>query len=205
MTTRSVTRAKAPCPSALRITSTPSAAHHIGTPRGVPSGEIGSPRYCRFLSRNVGCTFRKVYRGYRSRVEQDASDHASSAPRCARPAGILFYSGGRKSLRASQRLRADSSALASGAGLARSNQRGMRNSRRNRVLIPETRRFSAVALIALLIAVFPANVQMAQHPQLYRDIAAAPVLYARLPLQLVLIAWVWWTCLSPTSSRNGVS
>lgn len=73
------------------------------------------------------------------------------------------------------------------------------------VLIPQTRRLSAAALIALLVAVFPANVQMAQHPELYRDIAAAPVLYARLPLQLVLIAWVWWTCISPTSSRNGAS
>jgi uncharacterized membrane protein len=73
------------------------------------------------------------------------------------------------------------------------------------VLIPKTQRLTGVGLIALLVAVFPANVQMGQHPELYRDIAAAPVFYARLPLQLVLIAWVWWTCISPTSSRNGVS
>lgn len=60
------------------------------------------------------------------------------------------------------------------------------------VLFPNTRRVSGVGLVALLVAVFPANVQMAQHPQLYADIASAPLLYARLPLQLVLIAWVWW-------------
>jgi len=73
------------------------------------------------------------------------------------------------------------------------------------VLIPQARRLSGAGLIALLIAVFPANVHMAQRPELYKDVAAAPVLYARLPLQLVLIAWVWWTCISPRSSRNGVS
>jgi uncharacterized membrane protein len=66
------------------------------------------------------------------------------------------------------------------------------------VLLPKTRRLSGAGLIALLVAVFPANVQMAQHPGLYADIAAAPVLYVRLPLQLVIIAWVWWTCVLPT-------
>ena len=70
------------------------------------------------------------------------------------------------------------------------------------VLVRKTRRWSGVGLIALLIAVFPANVQMAQHPELYRDIAAAPALYARLPLQLVLIAWVWWTCLLTLPQRS---
>jgi len=66
------------------------------------------------------------------------------------------------------------------------------------VLLPKTRRLSGAGLIALLIAVFPANVQMAQHPGLYADVAAAPALYVRLPLQLVIIAWVWWTCILPT-------
>ncbi len=66
------------------------------------------------------------------------------------------------------------------------------------VLLPKTRRLSGAGLIALLVAVFPANVQMAQHPGLYADIAAAPALYLRLPLQLVIIAWVWWTCMPPT-------
>ena len=63
------------------------------------------------------------------------------------------------------------------------------------VLVPKTRRFAGAGLIALLIAVFPSNVQMAQHPELYADIAPATALYIRLPLQLVLIAWVWWICM----------
>ncbi|MGA7093078.1 MAG: DoxX family membrane protein [Candidatus Cybelea sp.] len=63
------------------------------------------------------------------------------------------------------------------------------------VLVPNARRFSGVGLIALLLAVFPANVHMAQHPELYADIASAAVFYIRLPLQFVLIAWVWWICI----------
>ena len=62
------------------------------------------------------------------------------------------------------------------------------------VLLPATRRFSGIGLIALLVAVFPANLQMALHPELYADITGAPALYIRLPLQLVLIAWVWRAC-----------
>lgn len=69
------------------------------------------------------------------------------------------------------------------------------------VLFRKTRRLSGLGLIALLVAVFPANVQMAEHPEQYADIATAPLLYARLPLQLVLIAYVWWTALR----RDGVA
>jgi uncharacterized membrane protein len=47
------------------------------------------------------------------------------------------------------------------------------------------------ALIALLVAVFPANVHMALHPELFPNITPM-LLWGRLPLQLVLIAWVWW-------------
>jgi uncharacterized membrane protein len=66
------------------------------------------------------------------------------------------------------------------------------------VLVPNARRFSGVGLIALLVAVFPANVEMAQHPEVYADIATPLAFYVRLPLQLVLIAWVWWVCILPT-------
>lgn len=64
------------------------------------------------------------------------------------------------------------------------------------VLIPNARRFAGAGLVALLVAVFPANVQMAQHPELYADMGTALEFYVRLPLQLVLIAWVWWTCIA---------
>jgi uncharacterized membrane protein len=62
-------------------------------------------------------------------------------------------------------------------------------------LVPATRRSAGIGLIALLVAVFPANLQMALHPSLYADVANAIAFYVRLPLQLVLLAWVWWTCL----------
>lgn len=56
------------------------------------------------------------------------------------------------------------------------------------------RRFERVAawgVIALIIAVTPANVQMAIHPELYPEYSLT-VLWARLPLQGVLIAWAFW-------------
>jgi uncharacterized membrane protein len=62
------------------------------------------------------------------------------------------------------------------------------------LLILRLRKLAGIGLIALLIAVFPANLQMAAHPELYADLGNAPLFYLRLPLQLVLIAWVWWAC-----------
>ena len=59
------------------------------------------------------------------------------------------------------------------------------------LLIPEsTRPVAAWLIIVLLIAVFPANIQMAvsfwqkQRPNLW-------IAFARLPLQFVLIWWAW--------------
>ncbi|WP_273835974.1 hypothetical protein [Halococcus sp. PRR34] len=80
------------------------------------------------------------------------------------------------------------------------------------VLLRRTRQRSAWGLIALLIAVFPANVHMATS-----DVAtdAAPdwaegitraAMWARLPLQGVLILWAWWyTRLMPESSEKDAS
>ena len=59
------------------------------------------------------------------------------------------------------------------------------------VLIPKFRRLGAWGLIALLIAVFPANIHMALNPQDYSNIPAV-LLWVRLPLQFVLIAWAYW-------------
>jgi uncharacterized membrane protein len=59
------------------------------------------------------------------------------------------------------------------------------------VLIPQTRRFAAWGLIALLIAVMPANVQMAlDHGTKWRSIPEW-MLWSRLPIQLPLIWWAW--------------
>ena len=59
------------------------------------------------------------------------------------------------------------------------------------LLIPATIVAAAWGLIALLIAVFPANVQMALHPQTFPEFSPRS-LWLRLPLQVVLIAWAFW-------------
>jgi len=55
-----------------------------------------------------------------------------------------------------------------------------------------TRRAAAWGLIALLLVVFPANLNMAINQLPLGDTPVAPwMLWARLPLQLVLIAWAY--------------
>jgi uncharacterized membrane protein len=58
---------------------------------------------------------------------------------------------------------------------------------------PRTRRWAGRWLVATLAAVFPANLNMARHPERYGASTPARrrVLIARLPLQLALMAWVW--------------
>lgn len=61
------------------------------------------------------------------------------------------------------------------------------------LILPTTRRLAAWGLIALLLAVFPANVNMAiNHLPLGDKVVPAWALWGRLPLQAVLIAWAWW-------------
>jgi uncharacterized membrane protein len=61
------------------------------------------------------------------------------------------------------------------------------------LLLPQTRRAAAWGLIALLIAVFPANVYMATHPIEAGAASVAPILrWGRLPLQLLLGWWLLW-------------
>ena len=58
------------------------------------------------------------------------------------------------------------------------------------LLVKRVRKFAALGLMVLLIAVFPANIYMytsGLFPQ-FPDW----VLLMRLPLQMVLIGWVWW-------------
>lgn len=57
------------------------------------------------------------------------------------------------------------------------------------VMIPQTRRISAWALIVLLLAIFPANINMAIHANEWSFSAA--VLYLRLPIQFLLIWWAY--------------
>ncbi|MEQ1646165.1 MAG: MauE/DoxX family redox-associated membrane protein, partial [Pyrinomonadaceae bacterium] len=59
------------------------------------------------------------------------------------------------------------------------------------LLIPQVSRYAAWGLIVLLIAVFPANLQMASHPELYPTIPPL-VIWLRLPLQGLLVADFCW-------------
>jgi uncharacterized membrane protein len=59
------------------------------------------------------------------------------------------------------------------------------------LLVPPLRRPASVGLLALLVAVFPANVQVARHGWPGVDLPRW-TLWARLPVQPVLMGVVWW-------------
>jgi len=58
------------------------------------------------------------------------------------------------------------------------------------LLEPRTRVVAAWGLVALLVAVTPANLNMAIHPEQWPRIPNW-ILWLRVPLQLPLIAWAW--------------
>jgi len=76
--------------------------------------------------------------------------------------------------------------------------------------IPQTQRFAAWSLIALFIAVFPANVYMALHPGL--EIVGKPAWlpqpsavagWIRLPFQFALLYWAWLYTKPPETAGAG--
>lgn len=60
------------------------------------------------------------------------------------------------------------------------------------VLLPQTRRLAGLGILALLVAVFPANLHMALNASDYDDISPPLGLWLRLPIQPLLMLWVWW-------------
>ncbi|MGZ0747420.1 DoxX family protein [Haloparvum sp. AD34] len=66
------------------------------------------------------------------------------------------------------------------------------------VMVPRTRRLAAWGLVALLIAVFPANVYMATSgvaitgSPAFVDDPSTTGRWARLPFQVVFVLWAWW-------------
>ncbi|WP_394847650.1 hypothetical protein LZC95_09325 [Pendulispora brunnea] len=62
------------------------------------------------------------------------------------------------------------------------------------LLLPVTQRLAAWGLIALYVAVFPANVNMAVNRISLDPKRPIPtyLLWQRLPFQLLFIAWAWW-------------
>ncbi len=59
------------------------------------------------------------------------------------------------------------------------------------LLVARVRRPASWGLVLLYVCVFPANVNMALHPELGQGIPAW-ALWARLPLQALFIAWALW-------------
>ena len=76
------------------------------------------------------------------------------------------------------------------------------------VLVPATRALAAWGLVALLLAVFPANINQAVYEVPLRHAPAwlpppTPLgLWLRLPVQFVLIAWALWYARDPRLDRR---
>lgn len=74
------------------------------------------------------------------------------------------------------------------------------------LMIPLLNVAAAWGLIALFIAVFPANIYMALHNIKLEGIPQNQLLYwARLPFQAVLIAWAWWYTKNPENQPEAKS
>ncbi len=65
------------------------------------------------------------------------------------------------------------------------------------VFVPRFQQLARAGLVALLIAIFPANLHMAMNPERYSQVPEW-LLWARLPLQAVMIAWVVWAVEAPS-------
>ena len=62
------------------------------------------------------------------------------------------------------------------------------------MLIPKLRRYAAWGLLALLVAVFPANLHLVLHDVQLTDAPNNAVLmWVRLPFQAVFMYMVWWS------------
>lgn len=71
------------------------------------------------------------------------------------------------------------------------------------LMIPLVSVAAAWGLIALFIAVFPANINQALHSIPIAGIPHHPILYwLRLPFQAVLIAWAWWYTRNPETQAG---
>ena len=73
------------------------------------------------------------------------------------------------------------------------------------LLVPRTRRHAAWATVALLVAIFPANVYMATHGIIVEGMPgggdpSALVRWGRLPLQGALILWAFWYTRPPAGA-----
>lgn len=65
------------------------------------------------------------------------------------------------------------------------------------ILVSQTQTFAAWGLLLLLVAVFPANINMAVESIQKSGLGSwySMILLLRLPLQFVIMYWVYWACL----------
>jgi uncharacterized membrane protein len=68
------------------------------------------------------------------------------------------------------------------------------------ILFPALRRMAGWGLVILLVAVFPANLNVALHGWKGENIAAW-ILWARLPFQPLIMALVYWACVARRAPR----
>ena len=71
------------------------------------------------------------------------------------------------------------------------------------LLVPRLRRSAGFGLIALLVAVFPANLFMAMHADRFPQFSPW-TLWARLPLQPLMVAWIWWCAIRRNMDRQAM-
>ncbi|MFT6247033.1 MAG: putative membrane protein [Cognaticolwellia sp.] len=72
------------------------------------------------------------------------------------------------------------------------------------ILIPQTRLLVGYGVIALIIAIYPANIHMALHPEKYTNISTL-LLYIRLPCQFLFVWFVWWAIAPERLKTNPIS
>lgn len=70
------------------------------------------------------------------------------------------------------------------------------------LLFQRLRQIAGFGLIALLFAVFPANLHMAMHADRYEAFSQTGLI-VRLPFQAVLIVLVWWVACSKEKQQVG--
>lgn len=71
------------------------------------------------------------------------------------------------------------------------------------VIFTFSRKAAGWGLIALLIAVFPANLQAVANGMVINSWSVPPwILWARLPFQLLFIFWVYRTCLTQSGGAS---
>ena len=67
---------------------------------------------------------------------------------------------------------------------------------------PRTRRFSGWGRMVLLVAIFPANLHVALQGRMPGFDFSPLILWLRLPLQMLLLGWVWWSAVAPDRNET---